>query len=327
MSNYDGDERFAGLPMAELNPLANPKATRAENAAARNARPLPAAAKAAWRLRIEGYRSTETFTEHVARFLDTVDTTRVTALLVGMWEPGESSKEAVRSLVDAADRLPALRHLYFGDIAQEENEISWILQSDITPLFEAFPRLETLIVQGGQDLVLEPVRHESLRHLEFRTGGLPGRVVRAVGASTFPALRTLELWLGTDEYGGDATVRDLEGILRAGGLPALTRLGLMNSEIQDEVATAVAASPVLGRLTELDLSMGALGNEGAEALLLGQPLGHLRVLNLSHHFITPAMQERLTAAFATPGLALDLGDPQEPDDDGEESWRYIAVAE
>lgn len=329
MSRYAREERFVGLPVVELPPLPNPQGTRADNAAARNAKPLPAAADAAWRLRIDSYPHKEKYAEHFARFLDTVDTAQVSALLVGTWEPGEDSREAVRLLAGAAGRFPRLRHLFFGDITSEENEISWILQSDITPLFEAFPQLETLIVKGGSELVLRPVRHENLRHLEFRTGGLPGGVVGALSASTFPALETLDLWFGVEDYGGTATVRDIDGILRGTGLPALTRLGLMNSEMQDEIAAAVAAAPIVSRLTELDLSMGTLGNEGAEALLTGQPLGHLRKLDLSHHFMSEAMQQRVAAAFAGTGVTLVADGEQEPDEDedDDEFWRYVEVSE
>ncbi|NUU21521.1 MAG: STM4015 family protein [Streptomycetaceae bacterium] len=227
---------------------------------------------------------------------------------------------------DPAVRLPALRHLFFGDIRSEENEISWIQQSNVTPLLRVFPDLETLIVKGGSMLIVEPVEHAALRTLEFQSGGLPDDVVRAVGASVFPALESLELWLGVEEYGGDATVDDLAGILNGRGLPALTTLGLMNSEIQDEICAAVASAPIVSRLRTLDLSMGTLGDEGAEALLTGQPLTHLDQLVVSHHFMTKRMCDRL--AEALPGIVLGLEDVEEEDNlDGPEVWRYVEVSE
>ena len=87
------------------------------------------------------------------------------------------------------------------------------------------------------------------------------------------------------------------------------------------MAAAGAAAPVVARLAELDLSMGILSDVGAEALLAGQPLTHLRRLNLAHHYLSPAMAERLVAEL--PGVDVDVSDEQE-DDDGE---RYVAVAE
>ncbi|NUS58372.1 MAG: STM4015 family protein [Streptomycetaceae bacterium] len=327
MDTNGHENTFGGLPIARLHDLPNPNDTRRDNAPIPDPQPLPAAHEAAWSLRIPAYRPSETFPEHFARFVASVDITRVSAIVIGCWGGGDaSSRIAVDELVAHADRLPALRHLFFGDIWFEENEISWIQQSNITPLLRAFPRLESLIVKGGSMLVLDPVEHTALRHLEFQSGGLPDDVVRAVGASVFPALESLELWLGVEEYGGDATIADLAGILDGRGLPALTTLGLMNSEIQDEIATAVAAAPIVSRLRRLDLSMGTLGDEGAEALLSGQPLTHLDQLFVGHHFMTKRMSDRL--ADALPGIVLGLDEVEEDEDMGDgEVWRYVEVSE
>ncbi|WP_433789878.1 hypothetical protein [Actinoplanes sp. CA-252034] len=146
-------------------------------------------------------------------------------------------------------------------------------------------------------------------------------MVRAVAASDLPNLTRLELWLGVNEYGGDARADDLAPILAGRSLPALTYLGLRNAEIAEEVATAVAAAPVVARLTDLDLSMGVLGDTGAETLLAGQPLTHLRRLDLSHHFMSTEMAQRMIDEL--PGVEVDVSDPQQ-----EEEWgRYTAVAE
>ncbi|MDI2131548.1 STM4015 family protein [Yinghuangia seranimata] len=324
MYTYRDMDSFGGLPVAALNDLPDPKGTRADNAHAH--KPLPAAGKAAWALRIPTYQAPETFPEHFARFLATVDSTKVSALLIGSWGVNDlSSKVVVDLLVEHADKFPALRHLYLGYIHYEENELSWIQQSDVTPLLTEFPKLETLIVKGAY-IELSPVEHDSLRTLEFQTVGLPADVVQAVGASTLPALESLELWLGVEDYDGDATAEDLAGILNGRGLPALTSLGLMNSEIQDEICAAVASAPIVARLRRLDLSMGTLGNQGAEALLTGQPLQHLEQLVLSHHFMTQSMCDRL--ADALPDVVVGLEDLEEEDDlDGTEVWRYVEVSE
>jgi hypothetical protein len=151
-------------------------------------------------------------------------------------------------------------------------------------------------------------------------------VIRAIGRSDLPNLQALELWLGTRERGGRATAADLAGILSGERLPALTRLGLMNSDIQDEVCAAVATAPVVARLSELALSMGALTDDGAEALLSGQPLTHLVELDLRHHYLTAPMVARLRAALApVKVLLIDTAREHHPDD-GEYAW-YVAVGE
>lgn len=284
---------------------------------------LPAPEAAAWRISWDG--RSDGFEANFRHFLTVVDPAKVSALIVGDWGSAyeTSSAQAIGLLVEHAGRFPALRSMFFGAIASEECEISWIQQSDVTPLLEAFPSLERLEVRGGFALLLRPVRHESLRVLRFETGGLPAEVVRAVGESDFPALEYLEMWLGTSDYGGDATVADLAPILSGERLPALRHLGLQDSEIQDEIAAAVAPAPVVAGLESLALSMGTLTDEGAEALLSGQPLTHLRRLDLHHHYLTGPMVKHVEAAFAGTGVEVDLSEQEEADDD----WRYIAVAE
>ncbi|MDX3342691.1 hypothetical protein V5N34_38095 [Streptomyces baarnensis] len=151
-----------------------------------------------------------------------------------------------------------------------------------------------------------------------------------MAASDFPALEELDICLGAPVYGGNTEVSDLEPLLTGGRLPALRRLGLRNSEIQDEIATALAKAPVVPRLTELDLSLGTLGDKGAVALLTGQPLTHLARLDLHHHYLSEAVAERVRRELTPHGVEVDLtGTPQDRLDDGypKDDIRYVAVAE
>jgi hypothetical protein len=300
-------DRFAGLPVVQFEPDA----------------PRAAGGPCAWRVSTEF--EGEPFDEVFTRFLNTADTAAVTHLVFGYWgaEYEENQADPVALLVDAAAALPNLNALFLGDIISEEAEISWIELGDVTPLLRAYPGLERLDVRGGQGLTLSPLSTTALKVLRFESGGLPAAVVRAVGASDLPSLQTLELWLGVQGYGGDATVADLAPVLSGERLPALTRLGLMDSEIQDEICAAVATAPVVARLSELDLSMGVLTDDGAEALLSGQPLTHLVELDLSHHYFTEPMLARLREAFA-PVQAL-LIEPAPRVGDAED--RYVQVSE
>src|SRR5262249_47361204 len=153
-------------------------------------------------------------------------------------------------------KLPNLKALFLGDIPSTDQEITWIVQSDLTALFDAFPKLEHFRARGGQQLGLGKLKHKHLKSLTFEGSNLPAEVVRAVGRSSLPALEHLELWLGTVAYGADTTVADLKGIFAGKGLPALHYLGLRNSEIADAVAIALARAPILDRIEVLDLSLG-----------------------------------------------------------------------
>ncbi|GAA3161341.1 MULTISPECIES: STM4015 family protein [Streptomyces] len=287
---------------------------------------LPGAADVAWRLAVEEWESEESWPELFARFAAAVDLTRVRALVIGTWgESYENSPEPVReALVKERERLGGLRALFLGDITFEECEISWIVQEDVTPLLTAFPALEEFGVRGGTSLAFPALAHPALRRLTIETGGVDAAVIRGVAASDLPALEHLDLWLGSSWYEANTTVEDLAPFLDGGRWPRLTHLALHNSEIQDDIAAALATAPVVARLRSLDLSMGTLSDTGAAALLAGQPLTHLTRLDLHHHYLTEEMQERVRAALAPAGVEVDLSEPETADEDGD---RYVAVAE
>ncbi|WP_431921310.1 STM4015 family protein [Nonomuraea jabiensis] len=311
------NDQYAGLPVVEVSgSQCDP--------------PPPDSGSAAWRLTANpfidgpGGSMQETF----RTFFDRADAAAVTAIVIGDWEFGTSSAPIVERLCQEAPRLPALRSLFLGAISSMNCEISWIQQCDVTPLLQAYPQLERLDVLGGSGLAVHPVRHEALRMLRIETGGLNAAVARAVGACDLPALKHLELWLGIETYGGTTTLADLDPILRGERLPALRHLGLQDSERQDEIAAAIAAAPVVARLDSLSLSMGVLTDEGALALLSGQPLTHLRRLDLQHHYLGEEMMRRVREAL--PEVEVDLSRPMQPDDDEEEDeepWLYVAVSE
>ncbi|UZI27287.1 STM4015 family protein [Streptomyces sp. VB1] len=293
---------------------------------------LPAAETVAWRL--EGdYGEDRDFAGWWQEFLDTVDTARVRALVVGpWWHDGHTPFAPVMELIVAhADRFPGLRGLFLADVVDEECHVSWLQMCDITPVLEALPLLEEFAVRGcgREGLGLRPLRHASLKSLRFESGGLPGEVVRAVSASQLPALERLDLWFGRSWYGGDATVDDIRPVLSGGVFPRLRHLGLQNSEIQDEIAAAVGSAPVVAQLETLALSMGTLSDTGGEALLNGQPLNHLATLDLRHHYLTEPVLDRVRTACAP--AVVEAGEAEkdygDPDDEDYEPERYVAVSE
>jgi len=192
-------------------------------------------------------------------------------------------------------------------------------------LLVAYPGLTSFWARGGQGLDIQPGTYPNLRELAFEAGGLPAETVRNVGECDLPQLRHLELWLGTDAYLGDSTVDDLGTILSGRRLPVLSYLGLRDAEIADQVAAALAGAPVLARIETLDLSLGMLSDVGAGALLAGQPLTHLRRLDLHHHFLSEEMMARLRAELEPAGVELDLTGAEGADTDLDD--RFVAVAE
>jgi uncharacterized protein (TIGR02996 family) len=250
----------------------------------------------------------------------------VQALVIGSWgeESDASSSGVVKALIAARDRLPNLRALFLGDITCYNSEFSWIVQSDLTDLFAAFPKLEHFRTRGGNRLGLRKFEHDHLKSLAFEASNLPAEVVRVVGRCQLPALEHLELWLGTAEYGADTTISDLKGVRQAKHLPALRYLGLRNSQIVDGIARALAKAPVMKRIRELDLSLGTLSNRGAEALLAIPGLKRLEKLDIHHHYVSPEVVARLEAL----GIEVDAEDYREDEDpDDPDAYRYVAHSE
>lgn len=247
----------------------------------------------------------------------------LTSLIIGDWGQAyeNSSEEVVEALVKNSASFPALRKLFIGEMGYEECEISWITQSDLSPLLTAFPELQSLTIQGGNDLSLKDLKHDKLEELIIISGGLGKGVLGNIASSQLPNLRKLELYLGVDDYGFDGSLADILPLIEPGKFPKLTYLGLKNSEIQDEIATAVANAPILEQLDTLDLSLGTLSDTGAEALLSSDRIKGLKALNLSHHYMSDEMINR----WKNSGLPVDVSDKKETED--EEDWRYPSITE
>ncbi|MEW2071528.1 STM4015 family protein [Streptomyces sp. NPDC007346] len=310
---------FGGLPAVDFQHKDNP-ADR------------PAAGDAAWRVSVDPYGDDDQdrpWEDEFADFLGSVDPAGVKALIIGQWgEPyEENSSVPIDLVIAAADRLTSLEAVFVGDLEAEQAEITWIEHSDVTALLSAFPALTEFGVRGGSGLVFPPTRHDRLRSLTVQAGGLPVQVVRGVLDSELPALERLDLWLGVSAYDGDTEVADLAPLLSGTRFPGLHHLGLRNSELQNEIAAALASAPVVARLRTLDLSNGTLGDEGAAALLEGQPLTHLDELDLHHHFLTEAMEQRVRSALEPHGVRVDLSERNEPWRGRGLESRYTAVSE
>ena len=322
---------FAGLPVFEFT-LPAPGQEPAD---------VPADVENwAWRIALS-YAVEAEFAELIEAFLGVVDGGRVRALILGYWVTDDmerDSAEVFEPLIERAERFPALEALFVGDMISQEIEVSWIKQSDPGPLLAAFPGLRTFGLRGTTDLSMGPLKHASLEELVMQGGGLPPEVVRAVGASELPALAELQLYLGSTWYSGGATAEDLAPILHGGPFPRLRHLGLRDADNQDDIAEAVAQAPIFAQLETLDLSLGNLSDTGAAALIAGQPLGHLKKLDLHHHYLTEEMMQRVWAAF--PGIEVNLDEQEFLDESRGGGWeaaddpeaalrelRYIAVSE
>ena len=302
---YNNIKTFAGKKVADYDPEKKPTA----------------GGKTIYRFRSDWEEDQQE--ENLIHFLESDAAAEATGIVIGQWggeDPSDASPATlIEALVKHKAQLPKLNALYIGDIVQEENEMSWIGQADVSPLLKAFPGLELLRTRGAMNLSIAKANHKKLRALAIETGGLDVSIIRSICTGKLPELEHLELWLGTDQYGGNSSVKDLQQILSGKLFPKLKYLGLRNCDYVDDIAGVIVNSPIIERIETLDLSLGTLTDTGGEALL-GLPTGgSLKKVNLHHHFMTAAVSKKLKALK----LTVDVSGANDAEDD----WRFVAVGE
>ncbi len=268
--------------------------------------------------------------ENFLRFLADPASKACSGLALGIWEETTENylDHVVELLVQHHDHFQHLTTLFLGEISQEESEISWIELGDLSELFQAYPQLEHFGLRGNAcsayHLQLGTLHSEHLKTLVIESGSMHSSVVHDILRSQLPALEHLELWTGSANYGANCTVEDFAPLFTDNLFPNLRYLGLLNSEITNELAIALSQSSLLERLHTLDLSLGTLSDTGAAALLNCPAIRKLAKLDLHHHFCSEEMIQQLQAL----PIEVDVSWREEREDwgDGVER-RFVAIAE
>jgi uncharacterized protein (TIGR02996 family) len=229
----------------------------------------------------------------------------------------------VKTLVKAKPRT--VRSLFLAEFNYEYTELSWSHLGDVSKLCETMPDLENLTLRAGS-MKLGAINLPKLRALKVVTGGLDKKNLQAICAAKWPALASLHVYLGTDNYGGNCKLKDAAPLLEGANLPKLRHLGLMNSEFTDEICRALPGSKILPRLESLDLSLGTMSDGGATALSENkQAFKHLKSINFSENFLTKK------GIALVKGLCPDVqaAKQKEPYDwaEDEDGGRYVSVGE
>jgi uncharacterized protein (TIGR02996 family) len=227
--------------------------------------------------------------------------------------------------------LPLLESVDLTPDAEHMDQQSWRRVGDISGLWKAAPRLRELRLQGssgsdgGKPIELGKIEAPHLETLVYISSGLSAEAPVALGKAKLPSLKHLELYFGREDYGNSCEIDSLDGILDGRGLPKLETLGLKNSEWEAKLIDAVAQSPIVKRIQTLDLSLGILCTEGAEALIKNASrLGHLKEINLDDNFLQPDQVKAIKKVL--PNVAI--GAQREPDGDLDDPYsRYTSVGE
>jgi uncharacterized protein (TIGR02996 family) len=206
-------------------------------------------------------------------------------LTIGGLGPGQPQggrlydyRPVVAALCEAAPA--SLRALFLADLEQEASEGSDL--GDVSLLFSSLPRLAHLHLCAGA-MVLGDIRAPALRWFGLRTAALGASMLGSVNRADWPRLEELAIDCQDQPLAIDA----LPALLAGESAPALRRLALTRTTRTRDVWAALARSPLLGRLEELDLCRGDLADGDVADMIAGkEAFRHLRRLVLDGNYIS-----------------------------------------
>ena len=250
----------------------------------------------------------------------------LTELIIGSWgwTCEDSCQPILDGIIEHAEQFSHIQKLFIGDMDYEECEVSWIIQGNYSRLWEAMPGLKELTIKGSCDLILGQVCHEGLESLTIICGGLPSSVIKEIQEAKLPNLKKLLIYMGVENYGFDGDADTVRTLLEKADFPQLEYLGIVDSEIQDELAKVVLESKFMGQIHTLDLSCGTLTDEGGNALLEAIPsYPNIKVLDLHYHYLSDSMIGKLKKL----PVELNVDEQNEADIYDGEIWMNAMLTE
>ncbi len=250
----------------------------------------------------------------------------LTELVIGCWGDAwdESCQPVIDALISHADRFSQIEKLFIGDMGYEECEVSWIVQGDYSRLWGAWPNLKELTIKGSTELKLGEIRHEKLETLEIICGGLPKDVIQSIQAAHLPSLKKLLLYIGVEYYGFDGDIDTIRELLAQADFPSLEYLGIVDSEVQDDLTAVVLESKFMEQIHTLNLSCGTLTDKGGQLLLEKLPdFPNIQFLDLHYHYLSNEMMEKLQKL----PIKVDVTDQNEPESYQGEIWMDAMLTE
>jgi uncharacterized protein (TIGR02996 family) len=235
---------------------------------------------------------------------------------------GDPSEGNLQDIIDVLGKKapPTTRKITFGD---NVDQISWHHTGNLGKLWKGVPNLKILEIESGE-FDVGAMDAPNLERAIFITGGLTKACGKNIATADMPKIKHLEIYYGDDNYGGDCSVKEVKPLLDRTDLEDLEYLGLKNSMFANDIAKAIGGAKILKGLKTLDLSLGAMTDEGAEALAAAKgSLAHLECLDLTRNFLT----KKGIAAVKSICKKVVTEKQEEADGDGDETYYYVSIAE
>lgn len=275
----------------------------------------------------EGGKSAETLVDDI---LADPEFGELDEVIIGCW--GEAFEDDCQPIIDGIienkEKFSHIKKLFIGDMDFEDCEVSWIIQGNYSKLWEAMPQLTEFTVKGSTDLELGDIDLPNLKSLEIICGGLPTDVIKSVQNAKLPNLERLVLYIGVEDYGFDGSAEDIQKLLEKSDFPKLKYLGIVDSEIQDELTEVVLNCKYIDKIETLDLSFGTLTDKGGD--LIAGKIGdfpNIKKIEIEHHFLSDEGIERLKAAVSAAGKEIRIEDQQESEEYEGEIYYYAMLTE
>ncbi|WBW98352.1 STM4015 family protein [Oceanirhabdus sp. W0125-5] len=247
---------------------------------------------------------------------------------IGYWEEAweEDPGKIIEYMVENKDKFPNLKRIHLGDMTSEECEISWIVHTNTSPLVNEF-NLNELRIDGCNGLRLSNMESNTLKKLTIVCGGLENTVIEDIQNAKLPNLEHLQLYIGVDDYGFEGDIDTLKPFMNKNNFPKVKYLGLVNSQIQDEICETVLESDILEQLTVLDLSYGTLSDKSGKLILENiHKIKHLEKLDLTYNYMSDEVVNELVKVFEKIETEL-LISREEVYLDEDDDWRYPYITE
>jgi hypothetical protein len=195
--------------------------------------------------------------------------------------PLEAWPRVVQVLLEDPAPRP-LRLLFLGDRDSGLPRPGFGAVGDVSQLWRVFPHLEVLAIRGGV-MNVGQLALPRLRELTIETSALQRETLLALAARTWPHLAKLELWFGDRRC--TCTINELAAIFDGARFPRVSHLALRNCSFVDRICHALALAPIARQIHVLDLSLGALTDMGAAALVdAKEAFAHLAVLDVRWNY-------------------------------------------
>lgn len=245
----------------------------------------------------------------------------------------DSNYEDVPALLAEAgnhDWAAGVTRLHLGDVDAEIDMAHHVIGDVGALVTKHFPHLQWLKLHSGEQSWSTEVETFGVAGLDLpdlvelvvETCSMSKARTAALLGANLPKLERLELWFGSEDQQADTESGDLSALLAGVTFPHVRHLGLRNAAFTNELARELPGSAIAPRLESLDLSLGTLDDEAAQALAnAASSLPKLKTLNIGENFLTAPVIAAVRTAFR----GVEVVSDGQKDIDGD--YRYVSVGE